>query len=204
MARISKDPEERKNELLDAAEELFLTRGFEQTAVSDIVKKVGVAQGLFYYYFKSKDEIYNAVMERYLDGIVGSIGQIVNAKGINAPGKIQMIFKEIYNFSKDKEVLTEYVHREENLPSHFMFAAGMLKKLGPILEKLLEEGNAQGIFNVRYASDVTEILLAGLSSYLHDIIMVCDEGLYISKLRVVQDVLERVLGAEEGTFEFRL
>ncbi len=49
MVRISKDPEERKNEIVDAAEELFVTKGYEKTSISDIVKKVGVAQGLFYY-----------------------------------------------------------------------------------------------------------------------------------------------------------
>ena len=45
MTRIIKNPEIRRNELIDIAEELFLKHSYAQTTVSDIVKKVGVAQG---------------------------------------------------------------------------------------------------------------------------------------------------------------
>ena len=62
--RVTKDPEERKQELIDAAERLFMERGYEATAVSDIVQEVGVAQGTFYYYFPSKEEILEAIIEK--------------------------------------------------------------------------------------------------------------------------------------------
>ena len=39
---------------MDAALELFVEKGFETTTINDVVKRVGVAQGLFYYYFGSK------------------------------------------------------------------------------------------------------------------------------------------------------
>jgi AcrR family transcriptional regulator len=59
--RVTKDPEIRRKELMDVAEELFLENGYEETAVSDIVKKAGVAQGTFYYYFKSKETKLDAI-----------------------------------------------------------------------------------------------------------------------------------------------
>ena len=48
MTCTVKDPETRRSELINAAEELFLANGYEETAVSDIVRKIGVAQGTFY------------------------------------------------------------------------------------------------------------------------------------------------------------
>ena len=65
MARIVKEPEIRHEELIDISEKLFLKNGYEQTAVSEIVKEANVAQGTFYYYFKSKDDVLNAIIERY-------------------------------------------------------------------------------------------------------------------------------------------
>lgn len=62
--RVVKDPEERRTKLLEASEELFLQKGFGKTMVSDIAGKVGAAQGTFYYYFKSKDEVLAAILER--------------------------------------------------------------------------------------------------------------------------------------------
>ena len=50
MARPQQDPQIRINEILDAAETLFYDHGYHQTMISDIVKKIGAAQGTFYYY----------------------------------------------------------------------------------------------------------------------------------------------------------
>jgi len=57
MPRIVKSPDERRSELVAAAQQLFYTKCHERTTVSDIVKAVGIAQGTFYYYFGSKQAI---------------------------------------------------------------------------------------------------------------------------------------------------
>jgi AcrR family transcriptional regulator len=62
MKRIVKDPEERRKELIDTAEKLFLTNGYDQTAVSDIVREVNLSQGAFYYYFESKEDVQVAIL----------------------------------------------------------------------------------------------------------------------------------------------
>ena len=46
--RISKEPEERKQEILETAIKLFSVNGFEKTSISDIAKEIGIAQGLCY------------------------------------------------------------------------------------------------------------------------------------------------------------
>jgi len=50
MPRKTKPPEERKVELIDAAERLFSAKGYDETAVSDIVRDLNIAQGTFWYY----------------------------------------------------------------------------------------------------------------------------------------------------------
>lgn len=65
--RTAKSPDERKSEIIRAAKELFIRQGVDQTSVSQIVKEIGVAQGLFYYYFRSKDEVVAAVVDSVLD-----------------------------------------------------------------------------------------------------------------------------------------
>lgn len=55
--RFSKKPDERKNEILDAAEMLFGTKGYSKTTNNDILNEVGIAKGTFYYYFQSKEEV---------------------------------------------------------------------------------------------------------------------------------------------------
>ncbi|MGB6371054.1 MAG: TetR/AcrR family transcriptional regulator, partial [Atribacterota bacterium] len=60
MVRIIKKYDERRTEFLDTAQELFFTKGYEQTAVETIIKKMGLSKGTFYYYFKSKEDLLDA------------------------------------------------------------------------------------------------------------------------------------------------
>ena len=76
--RITKNPEERKKELIDIAEKLFIKNGYEQTAVSDIVKKAKVAQGTFYYYFKTKENILDSIIDRYINLTVEGMQKTLN------------------------------------------------------------------------------------------------------------------------------
>lgn len=73
MMRISKSPQERKVEIIEAALALFMEHGYEGTSVSMIVSRVGVAQGLFYYYFKSKEDVFESAMEYYTDRFVEDV-----------------------------------------------------------------------------------------------------------------------------------
>lgn len=56
-----------KEQILDAARRLVHIRGFNNTSVEDILKECGVGKGNFYYYFKSKDELGFAILDRSLE-----------------------------------------------------------------------------------------------------------------------------------------
>ncbi|WP_328483401.1 TetR/AcrR family transcriptional regulator [Streptomyces sp. NBC_00377] len=58
--------EERTGDLLAAATELFLSKGYDKTTMADISSAAGVARGNVYWYFDSKDHIFAAVMNRML------------------------------------------------------------------------------------------------------------------------------------------
>lgn len=61
----AKDSEERRSEFVDAAEKLFKENGIVDTTINSIVKEMNVAKGLFYYYFNSKDDVIEAISEKY-------------------------------------------------------------------------------------------------------------------------------------------
>jgi AcrR family transcriptional regulator len=55
----------RRVELIDASLRLFAERGFRSTTIADIAAATGTAHGLVYHYFRSKDELLEAILERY-------------------------------------------------------------------------------------------------------------------------------------------
>ena len=68
--RVTKEPEVRKQEILDTALKLFGEKGYEKTSIADIAKTIGVAQGLCYRYFPSKEALFDSVVEQYADVLV--------------------------------------------------------------------------------------------------------------------------------------
>lgn len=58
MARpVKKTPERWKKEIMDAARKLFLSKGYEETSVSDIMEAAGGAKGMFYRFFRAKRKL---------------------------------------------------------------------------------------------------------------------------------------------------
>ena len=59
--------EQRRGQILEAATKVFTRLGFDKARVDDIVKEANLSKGAFYWYFKSKDEIILALMDRFFD-----------------------------------------------------------------------------------------------------------------------------------------
>ncbi|ROR13618.1 TetR/AcrR family transcriptional regulator [Erwinia sp. JUb26] len=75
----TKPAEVRLDELMDAAENLFISKGFEATTVSEIVRDAGVAKGTFYHYFPSKIEVLGALRERFTRQFIDRIQLAMDA-----------------------------------------------------------------------------------------------------------------------------
>lgn len=76
----------RKEEILEAALEEFSRKGYSGTKISDVVKRAGISQGLVYHYYKSKDELYLAVIEKAVESSMFLVNMIkqYNLRGWNA------------------------------------------------------------------------------------------------------------------------
>ncbi len=202
MARITKEPEERKAEIINAAKDLFLTKGFEETSVGDIVAKVGVAQGLFYYYFKSKDEILDEVVGRFADQYFGDLFNITNDQQLGVIKKIQVIFQQMFKLMAENEKLVLYIHRAENELLHYRLERKFTTQAIDIFTNIIEQGIREGIFEVEYPRETAEILMAGIGNMpsIFDKTQSLEQFYY--KLRAGLGVIEKALGAPKGSLHF--
>jgi len=76
-ARVRR-PEDRASEITRAALDLFVTRGFAATKLEDVAKEASVSKGLPYLYFKSKEELFKAVIAEAIAGPLAQANEVID------------------------------------------------------------------------------------------------------------------------------
>jgi len=194
MVRVTKDAEERKNELMDAALELFLKKGFDTTTITDIVKRVGVAQGLFYYYFGSKHDMLDAVIDRYIDNLIESLANIASDNSLNITKKFQLFIDTFFRYGENNELFAEDLHKDKNLIIHQKMTDKTIKLATPLLLHIINEGIHKEVFSLSYPEETLEILVPGMMDYIHRYYFCQNKKTLSIKMRAAEDIINRMLG----------
>jgi AcrR family transcriptional regulator len=156
----------RRSEIAAAAARLFAERGVANTAVSDIVKAAGVAQGTFYLYFESKDDVVLAVVDEMAGQMIGQIHGAIESAGSTAVEKF-LALRDVFiaaDVDPASVQLADFMHRPENRPLHDRMAEQFVPALIPLMESIVSQGVAEGTFDVRDTRAAAWFVLGGLQS----------------------------------------
>ena len=165
---MAKTKEERRNEIIETAGKLFEEKGYEQTQVQDIVNEIGVAKGLFYYYFKSKDEVMEELADRYADAIIDAVNKLID-KDISTFDKINRIFQIFIDSAEKKFGIFMGILNVKNGKTHERIFLNVGKKMVPLVTELILSGNDNGECNCSDPKFITEFLVSGLFNIMNQI-----------------------------------
>lgn len=165
---MAKTKEERRNEIIETAGKLFEEKGYEQTQVQDIVNEIGVAKGLFYYYFKSKDEVMEELADRYADAIIDAVNKLID-KDISTFDKINRIFQIFIDSAEKKYGIFMGILNVKNGITHERIFFNVGKKMVPLVTELILSGNDNGECNCSDPKFITEFLVSGLFNIMNQI-----------------------------------
>ena len=198
--RVVKEAEERRNEILDVAEKLFGTKGFDQTSTNDILNEIGIARGTLYYHFKSKEEILDAMIERIDKQLVAKAKMIAGNKEIPVLQRLTMTIMAL-NLDNDlgHEVM-EQVHRPQNALMHQKMRENLLAEVDPLITGLVEEGIEQGICRTDYPAEVVEMTML-YSCITFDALAEDTQEQRQRKIMGFIYNLERLLGMKSGSLQ---
>ena len=204
MTRIVKDPVERRNEIMNKASELFLSKGYDKTSVNSIVEELEIAKGTFYHYFKSKEEILCEIIEESVEKYSNGIKK--DLKGISGAGsKMQFILRKLLLPNDSSDQFIAGIEDDENAKMHQILEKKFYIKFHPILVDIINEGIKEGIFDIIHPVEITEMLLMGVRSFMHIHIPRFNDLNYAKeKLSSVEELFNRVLRSSSGKFTFNL
>lgn len=201
---MRKEAMERRNEILDVADELFGQKGFDGTSTNDILEKVGIARGTLYYHFKSKEDIMDALIERYNAQILGAAKEIAANKSLPVNERIIRVVMALNISSGNDKKIIAHIHKPQNALMHQKIQKVIMNGLPPILAEIIREGIEQGLFSTPYPYECMEMIVAYTNTVFDgDMVDMTDEE-RASRIPAFVFNVERLLGVESGNLMYMM
>jgi AcrR family transcriptional regulator len=160
------DRSAKRAELATVAARVFVERGVARTAVSDIVRAAGIAQGTFYLYFESKDDLVVAVAERFVADIGTALEASIPGPEVSAPRRLRSLVAALGDLASSPNNLSmaELLHRRENRALHDRLTEPLAERMFVLVEAIVAQGVAEGSMVVADARAAAWFVLGGLQS----------------------------------------
>ena len=200
----------RRGELLAAAEQLFYTKGYENTSVQDILTAVNFSKGGFYHHFDSKLAVLEAICEQRAQetcdrareaagaqqGAVNRLNALLHDSALLHSGNAGFVY-----------LLIQVAYRDDGALMREKMKQCQLTCMQPVMEEILAEGAASGEFFVTDVSATAQLLLRMQVQFTDEIAFLLsqedsEERLMeeaVRKLNVYRTAIERMLIAPFGS-----
>ena len=185
----------RKKELIKTAYDLFITKGYENTSVDEIIAKAGIAKGTYYYHFESKEQMLEEVIDMMIYNGIERAKQVVNSD-------LKMEEKLVYTIlalrvSPEEQSVQNAIHTKENIILHEKINNKIIDEATPLISSIVREGIKDGIFIMDDNVEERVRMSLILSNEMFDHTEITKESVY-----VYIDTLEKIYGAKKGTLSF--
>jgi AcrR family transcriptional regulator len=202
MTRIVKKFGERKADILRTARKLFKTKEYEKTTMQDVMEALNIAKGTIYHYFKSKEELLEAVIEDIIEENFDKMQNLIKAAAEeNALEKMKLLVKA-GRIAADNNDILDHLHQPGNYAMHTRLLAAILIKHAPLYAELIRQGCEEGIFKTETPLECAEFLLSGVQ-------FLTDVGIYpwtqqdlTRRMQAFPKLIEQLLLATPGSFQF--
>jgi AcrR family transcriptional regulator len=143
------DPEERRNEIIQAATRCFARSGYHRTSMDDIVAESGLSKGTLYWHFKNKQALFLAMLEALFTDMTRGLEQVIAAEG-TVSERLTAIARLFWKMFTDEKELGDLMiefwgesNRDKAINEYFM---GIFQSYIAVMTGLIEEGIASGEF----------------------------------------------------------
>lgn len=179
-----------KNSIIDAARQVFLRYGFFKTTMEDISRAVGKGKSSLYYYFKSKEEIFELVLAEELQPHFAEAEQILSS----IDDAQQKFYEYLLLRMKILKRLVELYYIEPNgYFEHFTFIEKIRHDYDEAekgyIKRILEYGNAKGAFDIKDIPRTVDALVAAFKGYEYLCVIEDNESKMDEKLKGFMDLL---------------
>jgi TetR/AcrR family transcriptional regulator, fatty acid metabolism regulator protein len=137
---------DRRRQILDASVKVFARSGFHTSRVGDIAEEAGVAYGLVYHYFKSKDELLETIFRDTWTQMLARVREVV-ASGVPADEQVRQVTALLLRTWRRDPDLVRVLVREVTRSPHVQKEIEEITQAMQALEGIIRSGQEAGEFN---------------------------------------------------------
>jgi TetR/AcrR family transcriptional regulator, fatty acid metabolism regulator protein len=186
---------DKRRQILDAAIRVFATRGFHACRVSDVADEAGVAYGLVYHYFGSKEEILNTLFSERWQVMLDAIAEVDRRREVTARDKLYLVASFIIDSYRHEPELMKVIIVEITRAAN-SFGRDHLAKIREaydMIAQIVEKAQREGVFKRDISSDFAALMFYGaieqlLSGWIFDLIPHTEEDFEQAKALVVEAI----------------
>jgi AcrR family transcriptional regulator len=160
LAERATAAEEKRRLILDAAVRVFAAKGFHTSRVGDIAEEAGVAHGLLYHYFSSKDEVLETVFRDHWSRVLDRVHDAETSEG-SAVDRLRAITRALFSSWLEEPDVVRVVIREIARTAEIEEHVGELVKPVGAIRRVVEAGQSSGEFRPDLDAELTAIVFYG-------------------------------------------
>lgn len=200
---------QRRQDILDAAEQLFYSKGYEATAVQDILDVLALSKGGFYHHFESKAQLLEAILAEKAQAMLARAEAALSGCAGSAADRLNVLFEHLGPWQQDERadyvlLLMQIAEREEGTALQDGLRRKTLDSALPVLSGIIRSGVAESTFFTPHPDTIGALIL-------HLTLRLDDEILrllarhsdplphILALLEVYRHAVERLLDAPFGT-----
>lgn len=164
MARIVKEEEYtgKRNAILDVAQRLIYTKGYEQMTIQDMLDDLQISKGAFYHYFDSKQAVLEALVERRGEEALQLLIPIVHDTALPALDKFQRYLDVANRWKVGQKAfflaLLRVWFTDDNAVVRQKLRAIGIREIAPLLSEIIRQGVQEGVMRVSYPDQMGEVM----------------------------------------------
>jgi len=202
----------RRDEILDVAERLIRTRGYDAMSIQSVQDDLGCSRGALYHYFGSKEAILEAVIERMTAAAMEILTPIAADPGLSATEKLQTLFASAGSWKSARSDLLLPLIRTWYVPGNDVARvraeAAAYEQFRPLMAVILRQGVAEGTMNLSsadHAAVILTALFAGSTDAIRRLLIDRLDGRVPYEeverfIHAYDEAIERILGLAPGSF----
>ena len=197
----------KREQILDAMQELMGSSNAQAISVSDIAQKAGIGKGSIYYYFSSKNDIIDAVIERSYSRVLDAGKELAASSHMDAFKKKELIYHACLDSSMElrrQEAIGTFSEQQESAFIHQKFARIIITRLKPILTDIIRQGMEEGTIHCEYPEETAQIVLTVLTITLDNNLIPADQDQIGRILTAFTQMQEKSMDIPAHTLEFVL